>query len=334
MNTKYFVGFAMWLLPVILSAQEAGNGSNPHQNQFPEQRNGKWVVDSTWFFLGNTFGQYWFNNEQYRVTNRDQYGNFKASRTIQFDTISFAWVDKSRNTASYYDSVHFEKWIAEIWDTKSDSWKMSDSIFYNASGSTLISWYKIWSTVKYRFSGGKRISYDYSVNGNLEQETIQLFDTLSGNWKHGQIAFYLYNTEGLVSQKLLQTWDTSGFWQDSLRVSYSYNEEQLLVETIHEIKNQAEQWENWWKWNYNYNSSGKIREEYQYSWSGTEWKNKNFTVYTYENLLLMQTLRMIWDENELTWINKSRTTYTYNPNGERTEVLGEYFDYFGNIWYM
>lgn len=333
MNTKYFVGFAFWLLPFILSAQLAGNGLQSPENQFPEQRNGKWVVDSTWFYLGNTFGQYWFNNEQYRVTGRDQYGNFKNSITRQFDTISLAWTDKSRNSADYYDSVTNQKWIAEIWDANGDRWVMSDSIFYNESGSPEISWYKIWSPVKFRFSGGKRIDYNYSETGQLLHENIQLFDTLGGNWKNGQIASYMYNPEGLVLQKLLITWDISGFWRDSLRVSYSYNGEKLLVETIHEIKNQSDQWENWWKWSYNYNSSGKIREEYQYGWDGIDWKNKIFTLYTYDNLLLIQALRKIWDENELTWIDKNRTTYSYNPNGQRTEVMGEYFDHFGNIWY-
>lgn len=333
MNTKYFVGFALWFLPVIVSAQLAGYGSKSHENQLPEQRNGKWVVDSTWFFLGNTFGQYWFNNEQYRVTGRDQYGNFKNSLTKQYDTITLAWTDKSRNAADYYDSVNFWKWIAEIWDANGDKWVMSDSIFYNESGSPVISWYKIWSPVKFRFSGGKRVDYDYSETGHLLQENIQLFDTLGGNWKNGQIATYIYNSEGLMEQKLLKTWDVSGFWRDSLRVSYLYNNDKMLAQAVHEIVNQAQQWENWWKLEYNYNTNGKIREEYQFGWNSVAWENKNYTVYSYEDSLLFQTLRMIWDENELVWINKSRTSYTYNSSGQRTEVLGEYYDQFGMTWF-
>jgi hypothetical protein len=210
---------------------------------------------------------------------------------------------------------------------------MSDSIFYNLSGSPEISWYKIWSPVKSRFSGGKRVDYEYSETGQLVQENIQLFDTLGGSWRNGQIASYLYNAEGLVQQKLLKTWDTAGFWRDSLRVGYLYNNDKLLTQTVHEIINQAQQWENYWKWEYNYNTNDKIREEFQYSWDSVAWENKNYTVYSYENSLLIQTLRMVWDENELVWVNKNRTSYTYNSNGQRTEVLGEYYDQYSMIWF-
>lgn len=333
MNLKYFVGFALWLLPSVIWAQVAGSCLDSAKNEPSEQRDGRWVIDSTWYYLGSTFGQYWFNNEQYRVNQRDQYGNMIHSLTKQYDTIALSWNDKSRSSAVYQDSITLEKRISEIWDAKADTWKMSDSVFYNSKALPAVSWYKTWNPEKSRFSGGKRIVYDYDENENMILENIWFFDTLSGNWANGQIITSVYNSENLLIQELLQTWDTAGFWRDSVRFAFTYNDNKNLIQEIQEIKNQNQQWENWSKWEGNYNTNGLIREEYRYGWESGIWKKKTFALFSYNGLLLTQILRKVWDDYGMNWIDKNRTTYTYNEIGLTAEVLGEYYDQYANIWY-
>lgn len=333
MKIKYVAGFALWLLPVVLLAQVTGKALNSVENESFEQREGKWVIDSAWFYLGNTFGQYWFNNEQYRVNQRDQFGNMTLALTQQFDTVALVWADKNRSSAVYQDSITPAKRISEIWDAKADNWKMSDSIFYNSKGMPEVSWYKTWNAVKFRFSGGKRIVYGYDENDNLVNENIWFFDTLSGNWAKGLRISSVYDSENLLIQELMQTWDTGAFWRDSARFGYSYDADKNLIQEIQEIKNQNQQWENWSKWEGNYNANGLIREEYRYSWEFDEWKKKTFALFSYDGLLLTQILRKAWDEFGMAWIDKSRTTYTYDENGFTADVLGEYYDQYANIWY-
>nr|NQU91488.1 hypothetical protein [Bacteroidota bacterium] len=136
MNKKYI--FFIFCLIAWMGLYSQGH--HP-EREFNKSVDGKYLVDSTYIYLGNTFGQYWFNYLRYKVTERDQYGNFKKASDFEYDTINAVWYEKMRYEAQHYDSSTRRLWLGHTWDSKAGNWKMSDSIYSNPNGSIEISWY-------------------------------------------------------------------------------------------------------------------------------------------------------------------------------------------------
>lgn len=299
-------------------------------------REGKFLLDSTWIYLGNAYGEQWFNFERYRVTERDQYGNFVSSLTTTFDTSNMVWYDRVKYEASYYDSITPLIWLARIWDDKGSSWRMSDSVYYNTQGAPVISWYKVWNPFSFRFSRGKRVVYQYLGPGQYLQQNIQRFDTISGSWSPDAVKKYTYNQQELLSELLIEKYDTTGNWADSLKINYTYNQENDLVEEIHQ-EFTGSFFLNYRKYTFSYSVPGKLREEYRYEWNNLNqsWKATTHLIYTYnENQQLAEILEKYWDDYENRWIDKDKTSYTYNALGKRTEVLQQFYDPINQYWFF
>ena len=213
--------FIILLIPVLTIAQLV----KPAEGE-------KYVTDSTWFYLGDTFGEEWFNFERYRVTERDDYGNYQKASTMAYDTVNFEWFEKKRYEATYSDSVTRSGWYSYIWDDKGNNWKMADSVYYSDVGAPLISWYKVWDPFKFRFYRGSRVEYAYLQNNLLEGKDVQRFDTLTGGWMPDVQQHYSYNAQQQVVEFLVKAYDIAGFWRDSAQTVYTYDGNQDLTEEI------------------------------------------------------------------------------------------------------
>ncbi len=317
----------------LLSAQ----AQQPQQNRYDSQngRSIKYVLDSSWFYLGNTFGQAWFNNQRYRVTARDDYGNLVSALTMAYDTIQQQWYNQKQQEVTYYDSATRRFFMSQVWDEKAGEWVMADSIHYNTSGAPLISWYKEWSRAIHRFRRGKRVEYQYNVLGKITQQDIQIFDTLTGNWAADQVQIYTYNALDQLSELLTKTWDTLGYWRDSLHTDYTYNADGDLMLEIRKLRT-GNVFANDLRTRYNYLQPGVLREKFVATWNNTNqsWKDISHFIYQYDqNDRVSQVLEKYWDDYEQGWIDKTRTTYTYTAQGQRDEVLQEFYDPINQYWF-
>jgi hypothetical protein len=308
-------------------------GKNPCSREIlknSNQRNGKFIIDSTYNFLANTFGQDWFNHQQYKVTARDQWGNFLNATTFEYDTIGGFWFAHQQYEAAYFDSLTTSLWKAQVWDSKALKWRMSDSISYSTSGNPEVTWYKAWNPFTFRFWRGKKITYSY-YNEKLVGRNIQKFDTLSGNWKANSRYTYSYNEDELLDSLLIMEWDTeTNSWEKYSSIEYSYFESHLIESEITKLWAQGNQWEDSLKIEYDYyadNSKLKQKSRF-YPGSNSGWEDFNRIMYSYdENLRLDTALTQNWDGTE--WYNKSMNLYSYNAQGLRTEVFKRFWDTFG-----
>ena len=296
------------------------------------QRAGKFVTDSTYYYRANLFGQNWLNLSRYKVTGRDQFGNFVNATTWNYDTVQFNWYAGNTYEATYHDSINRSTWLANVWDLKVGVWRMSDSNLYLANGSPAVTWFKYWDPFGYKFLRGKRVSYFYLENGNIEKQFTQTLDTLTRKWENDLQDFYTYTTQDLMSENLVKTWDTLNLlWANSELITFFYDENDLLVNQINqEWQSGTASWINRFKVDFLYNASGLPGERFVYAWlnSPASWVNLDHTVNQYNEAgLLTETLNQYWDDDEKKWVNSIKINYNYNSQGKRTEAIYQYWDF-------
>jgi hypothetical protein len=293
---------------------------------------GKFVIDSSHNYLGNTYGQAWFHYQRYLVSERDAWGNFVKAATYEYDTVDNVWFAHQKYEAAYYDSVTSSFWNAQVWDSKGDKWRLSDSTAFNSAGNSIVNWYKAWDPVKFRFWRGQRITYVYSAEILLNRN-VQKFDTLSGNWKPDQTYSYTYNEDGLLSDELIMEWDSAANgWKNYSNIQYTYNQDLLIQSETTRFWSDGEGWVNNLKFEYTYfEESKKLQKRIRYSWLLNSWDVLTQTIYSYNNdLRLVEALSQVWVEFENRWYNTAVYSYVYNAQGQRTEVLYRSWDFAGH----
>jgi hypothetical protein len=335
---KYLAVLFLWILsPSALPAQTDAYESvfRPHA-EFKDQRNGKYVLDSSYYFNWNPNTEIWDNFEKYRITSRNSYGNILQASLSGIDPQTNEWIEKKRYEGVYYDSVTLQEWTAEIWDAKAGNWKMSDSIFYTIYGKPEKSWIKFWDETKFRFSAGKKVNYQYNDNQQIESEAVERFDTLSGSWKNDHIVSYTYDENSLLYQKHFEVWQNDGTTQDSLLITNNYNEQLLLSQAIFETWTTNKSWQPFKKEEFLYNQNQDVTEKVEYAWSGriNDWEERFFWRYSYDDQnLLTQVLLQYWEDFYYDWLFQSRTTYNYNQQGFQEQILRESYDPINLYWY-
>lgn len=342
MNKTRSIFFLIFLTVFILDISGQNNAGLCQQylfqhDDFPmkpgTQRSGKFVTDSTYYYLANLFGQTWLNTSQYKVNERDRFGNFIKATTFNFDTLETTWYAGNTYEAAYFDSIHTSTWTANVWDLKVGVWRMSDSILYLPDGSPEIAWFKVWDDIGFKFLRGKRVSYFYLENGNTEKQFTQAFDTLTRKWKNDRQDFYEYNSQDLMSKNTVIIWDTLNLlWANSELISFSYNENDLLTGQINQEWNAGPAtWQNRFKAEFTYNIFGLPDERFVYEWieaTGT-WLNMTHTKNLYNlDSQLTETLYQYWDDDEKAWVSNIKINYSYNSLGLRTEVYYQFWDFY------
>jgi hypothetical protein len=332
MKTKILL-ILLALLPILIAAQPA---EWLEESDYKNQRNGKFVKDSTYFFDWSILELNWLNVERQKVTERDQYGNQTKSVNVLWDATNSAWVDSRRQELFWYDSVSLHFLRAFIWDSKAEDWKLSDSIYHNTSKKPVISWFKVWDLNKFRFTRGKRVYYHYSGDNLLTREDISVFDTLSGNWLDNEIVSYNHNENGLVHQKTIKKWKENQAWIDTLRYTYSYNELSQNTGIFLESWNENGFWQNISRTDWYYNASGSPDAIFNFKWNSPAqaWDSTFISQYSYDQQdRLEEVLQVQWDTFYNGWINHSKTNTYYNEQGQRSSRLQQFWDPFGSYWF-
>jgi hypothetical protein len=328
----------LWLITAIfLNAASALPQSAPNTSpHFQEQNNytGKshYVTDSTWYLLGNTFGQNWFKNRIYRVQERNNAGNVLKASDYEYDTLGLYWFRQRQYEGQFISDTIRRLWLSYIYDQSNTVWRLADSIHFNIHGSPTISWYKIWDPVAHKFTGGKLSEFFYDEQGKLHLTFNHYYDTISANWKKNNHEIVYYNQHDLDSVRQYFSWNSAANeWTDSLRISFTYDNKLNPATQLNEI-NVGNTWINSKKWDYNFNN-GLLQEEYEYDWDefAEDWEFKEFSEHEYNEYLLPETITdYLWDGFE--WLNKTRKTYTYNPQQQITEILNEYWSFGFSQW--
>lgn len=127
--------------------------------------------------------------------------------------------------------------------------------------------------------------------------------------------YYQFNMEKVYQ---LQIWKNNS-WVDSLKISYLYNSNQLLIEAVIQIwKNNS--WVNQNKIIYEPNADGSLSTEKKQVWVNNSWTDLLSITYNYnQNLWCSSILFQVYINNH--WVNDSLITYSYDVQNKLTEDL-------------
>ena len=326
------VAFFIIVIPFFLQAQNQRIQNNYPDTPFNFAKD-KYVKDSSFFSLGNTFGQSWFKNKIYNVHQRNEAGNILTASDYELDTLSNLWYEQRRYEGVYINQTIRKSWLSFVYDKDNGNWRMSDSIIFNIHGSPTISWYKLWNPISKKFDSGKLTDYFYNDEGVLHLSFNKYYDTISTGWKKDYYEVIHYNQYDLDSIRGFYKWNfATQDWTDSLIISYTYNGNQLLDEEIRQLW-VSDVWQNYKKWEYIYNPQNRVDEQYEYLWSefSDGWEYKEFSEFDYySNQLLKSITDLLWDGSE--WFNKTRVNYSYFENGLSQEIQYEYWSFGYSEW--
>jgi hypothetical protein len=306
------------------------------QSEFSPNRDSSgnnYITDSTFFWLGNTFGQSWFKHKVFRPEAFNNFGDVLTAYDYEYDTLGLFWYKQRFYEGRYFQDGLRKRWLTFVFDQSEDNWRMADSLAFNQAGQPVTGWFKIWSPLKYQFVDGRRSAYFYNDNDQLHIQYSQHFDTTTQNWQRRNYRVIYYNLSNADSLWHIYAWNNNQEqWNDSARVSYFYNEEQLIDAEITQLFTNGD-WVNSKYVDYSYNTFDLPDTVIDKQWNATleEWVDQNKTVYNYTSAQLTETKTdFLWDGSQ--WLNKTRISYQYNADNLIQEILNEYWSFGFEEW--
>jgi hypothetical protein len=293
----------------------------------------KYITDSTFFWMGNAFGQSWFKHKIFRPETINNFGDLLTAYDYEYDTLGLYWYKQRFYEGRYFQDGLRKRWLTFVFDQSEDNWRMADSLAFNQAGQPVTGWFKIWNPMEHQFVDGRRSTYFYDDNDRLHIQYSQHFDTTIQNWQRRNYRVIHYNLSNADSLWLLYSWNkVQQQWNDSARVAYFYNDEQLIDVEITQLFSNGD-WVNSRFVDYSYNPSGQPDVVIEKQWNADlgDWIDQNKTVYNYTSAQLTETKTdFLWDGSQ--WLNKTRISYQYNADNLIQEILNEYWSFGFEEW--
>lgn len=299
-------------------------------DRMDSKTNGNYVTDSTYFYLGNIFGESWFNNKIYRVSQRNNAGNVLQAFDYEYDTLDFYWYPQRKYEGSFLNDTIRKLWLSWAKNKSTGSWMLADSIHFNINGSPNISWYKLWDQETGKFTEGKLSEFIYNEQGILHLTYNHIWDTIDGDWDRDNYEVVYYNQNDLDSLRQFYYWNGIN-WIQERRILFSYNPKLEPREEIHQFW-EGNAWINLRKWEF-IHKEGRIDEVYEYDWQEVleEWIYAEFSDYSYyPDALLEGITDYFWNGSE--WLNATQKNYTYNEDQLTEEILTKVWSFSSETW--
>ncbi len=194
------------------------------------------------------------------------------------------------------------------------------------------------SLVEWRNISATHSTYD--PDGNLIEQRVETWDTLSQAWVNQQLTINTPNGNGDFINVLNREWH-NGAWRNKDRVIISYDQNNLLQSLEQEL------WDtltNAWKNNliiyYAVNPNETIASTLFQIWdpAASVFKNISSTFHTYDPVFSereIEQVAKIWVASPPSagdWLNSSRTTKGYDPGGNPTEQIVQYWNTLDSTW--
>jgi len=90
---------------------------------------------------------------------------------------------------------------------------------------------------------------------------------------------------------------------------------------FHYFNSNSFSWENGWKDIFKYPNPGLKSSETNYTWTNEGWQPNHQTTYSYIDNKLAQYQFSEWDDYEFEWVPRGKYSYTYNSQGNITQLL-------------
>jgi len=197
----------------------------------------------------------------------------------------------------------FRKMTIEDWHK--DKWVNDSRITndYDSKGNLISHLTEDWDSIK-GWQNVYRTKQEYNSGNKLIKSTSSEWDTLTSKWIDYSITTYDLNADGTVKESLTKMWDDEeNKWMDMSKVLFTYDAaKNILTETTQ--MDMGLGWMDLNKTTYTYNSSNQLIKE----------------LYQGLNIMTMQ------------MVDKTQSTYEYNPDGTEYRVTEERKDNPAGPW--
>lgn len=169
-------------------------------------------------------------------------------------------------------------------------------------------------------------------NSSQKQDSIRgiLWNTSTQSFDPWYYRTYSYDSlSGNETMRLLTVWQADSMkWLDIERMTFSYNQDDLLAEKLIEDQTLTTPWKNRNKTVYIYDSSGKLTQELVDVWDTAlmGWVAFSKEIYQYDSLgreIFLQEEK--WDANNQQWVLSNDASITWGQDNLITEELYRLF---------
>ncbi len=175
-----------------------------------------------------------------------------------------------------------------------------------------------------------RVSYTYDAEGNL---TVRLSETnLQIQWAATGRVTMTYNANQNLIEKVTETSEGDGFTGQIVLVNsqkelFSYDADYNRTEHLYQ-NYKSESWQDSLRKTYDYNDQNMNTLMQTEIMSGGSWENESRTQISYQEGKVNEELYQEWESGA--WVNIERTTTSYDS--EDRPVLMVLFDWSGSAW--
>jgi|GEM_PF-6411437 len=146
-----------------------------------------------------------------------------------------------------------------------------------------------------------------------------------------------FTESGRTLKNFTQEWDdTKKIWVNARRLSFTYNEQEVVIELVYEYWNKSfGVWENYARTNDSLTNNGQSGQSIVQLWDDAtnDWVN-NFKVSNEFDAKggITRRLEQDWDKATLEWVNNSQTLNELNPGNQVTLALVQTWNDSAQVW--
>ncbi|HFA51534.1 MAG TPA: T9SS type A sorting domain-containing protein [Bacteroidetes bacterium] len=176
----------------------------------------------------------------------------------------------------------------------------------------------------------------YDSEGNLVEQTKQLWDTLSGAWVNDLRTSNTPNANGDFTDVLNQKWDVAANgWQNLDRLILEYDQNgniQLLEQEVWDTM--AAGWGKSFRILYAQTPEGQIASTLFQLWQNAGYQNISRTFLTYDDATDLETEQVaeVWNNAEMQWFKSSRSLKDYDSSGNLTSETTQLWNAPDTAW--
>lgn len=275
--------------------------------------------DTTLYFDGAIAN--WNLDGRRIVTQRNSNGLEQTAVEQAYDSENELWTDSRRYTTVYQsDNTSILSYKEEVWNTASDSWVELNYKQYDTNGNLLLNENRTWDAETNQFVEGWR---NVSTFENNHQTTLY-FDTLDAEnnvWLHLTFSGYTYNSDGLLSEKTIQRFNGTS-WYDHSMILFEYDLNENLTEETGYLYQDDKAWAYSYRLFYEYNDNDQQTDFYYNMHNGSVWEPVLWHQFAYHsNGEKDEHILSFWENDA--WEPDTRESWYFNDDNSYDYILTE-----------
>lgn len=265
-------------------------------------------------------------------------GNGNVIKSVEYRTQDGDWLPIVMLTYSYDDNGNESEKATYNWDNVDNEWNLSWRYEYSYNENS-----RIKEKISYQGVTGSESDtifskdvYEYSDFDSLKTQITYTHD--GDSYVKDEKDEYAYNDMNQKTSVITWQWSVAlDSWQWDTKVTFNYNDENLLEEKEELTWDLANfEWIPYSdKYSYAYNSSGQRTQEINYVWESADQEYRHDSKYEWGYTGEHVTLKILYsnyDEESGEFIPSEKREYSFNSEGNKTLHLLHYWDNENEEW--